>query len=106
MKKADRAIKRVQPLGGWSILRHCTRRGLLQSTALQAVAAAAVLVGPMQPLPAFAVSPNAQPAGGQVVAGQASIAQAPTQTTVTQSSQRAALNWQSYNVGSAQTVLY
>ena len=47
---------------------------------------------------------DARPAGGQVVAGQASIAQPASQTTVTQTSQNAAVNWQSYNVGSAQTV--
>ena len=41
-----------------------------------------------------------------VVAGQASIAQTPTQTTVTQSSQRAAIDWTSYDVGSGHTVIY
>jgi filamentous hemagglutinin family protein len=78
---------------------------LWASTALQSVAAAAVLLA--APLPAAAqLSPNAHPTGGAVVAGAASIGQNATTTTINQSSQRAAVNWQTYNVGNAQTVQY
>ena len=41
-----------------------------------------------------------------MVAGQAGIAQSASTTTVTQSSQRAAVNWQSFDVGSQQTVQF
>jgi filamentous hemagglutinin family protein len=49
-------------------------------------------------------APNARPTGGTVVAGSGSISQSPTTTTIDQSSQRVAINWKSFNVGSAQTV--
>ncbi|HVC17782.1 MAG TPA: filamentous hemagglutinin N-terminal domain-containing protein, partial [Rhodanobacter sp.] len=56
-------------------------------------------------LPAAAQpAPNARPQGGRVVGGQASISQNPTTTTIDQTSQRAAINWKSFNVGSQQTV--
>ena len=40
------------------------------------------------------------PSGGQVQAGQANISQADHQLTVTQSSDRAVIDWQSFDVGS------
>jgi filamentous hemagglutinin family protein len=49
---------------------------------------------------------NATPTGGMVTAGSASIAQAPADTTVTQTSQRAAIDWQSFNVGSQAQVSF
>jgi len=51
-------------------------------------------------------APTARPTGGQVVAGQASIAQTPARTTVNQASQRAAVDWKSFDVGSAHTVQF
>ena len=51
-------------------------------------------------------APNARPAGASVVAGAATIAQSATVTTVDQSTPRAAINWQSFNVGSRQTVQF
>ncbi len=60
-------------------------------------------------LPALAraqLAPDTTPAGGTVVAGSARIAQAPGETTVTQTSARAAINWQSFNVGSAAQVRF
>ncbi len=48
--------------------------------------------------------PNAHPTGGVVVGGSASIGQNATTTTVTQSTQRAAVNWQSFDVGSQRAV--
>lgn len=58
------------------------------------------------PLGAQAQAPNAQPTGGQVVAGQASISRTAGQTTITQQSNRAAIDWQRFNVGRDQTVQF
>ncbi len=75
------------------------RAGLLVTTALSAAVLALVA------LPARAqLAPDTLPSGGVVVAGSARIAAAGTTTTVTQGSPRAAVNWQSFNVGSAATV--
>jgi filamentous hemagglutinin family protein len=101
---ADQVGQRFRMAAETRIVCGCSRRGLLSTTALQAVAAAAVL-GLGQPAQAQ-LPASAQPAGGLVVAGQASIAQTANRTTVTQTSQNAAVNWQSYNVGSAHTVQY
>ena len=105
MADFDRDLHRIRRGVAPRIVRGCSRRGLLSSTALQAVAVAAVLAMAQQTARAQ-LSPNAHPMGGQVVAGQAAIAQAANTTTVTQTTARAAVNWQSYSVGSAQTVRY
>jgi large exoprotein involved in heme utilization and adhesion len=73
-------------------IRH-RRFALLAGTALQSAMLA--LVQPVAAQPA----PSARPMGGQVTAGQASIAQSQAVTTVTQSSQRAAVDWRSFDVG-------
>ncbi len=88
----DRSVSRL----GW-------RRLISATTALQAVTTAILLT---TPLPAAALPPNAQPTGGSVSAGNASISQNATTTTINQASNRAAINWQSYDVGSAQSVQY
>jgi filamentous hemagglutinin family protein len=49
---------------------------------------------------------NAGPSGGEVVAGQASISQNGTTTTISQQSQNAALNWQQFNVAANETVQF
>ncbi|MDB5416413.1 MAG: filamentous hemagglutinin N-terminal protein, partial [Rubritepida sp.] len=49
--------------------------------------------------PALAQAPNAVPTGGQVSAGQATITQSGTRTQVTQGTNRAAIDWQTFNVG-------
>ena len=53
-------------------------------------------------LPALAGPPAATqlPVGGQVVAGSASISQSHARMTISQSSNRAAIDWQSFNLGS------
>ncbi len=51
------------------------------------------------PLAAAAQAPDARPQGGQVVAGSASISQAPGRTQVTQTSNRAVIEWQRLDVG-------
>lgn len=51
-------------------------------------------------------APNAQPNGGVAVGGSASISRGANITTIDQSTQRAAINWQSFNVGSQQLVTF
>lgn len=83
------------------VTRKLPRHALLGSTALRA----AFLLG--FALPAAAQpAPNARPQGGQVVAGQASIAQGGNATLITQSTDRAAINWQSFDVGAQQRVVF
>ena len=53
------------------------------------------------PAAAFAL-----PTGGQVVAGQASLTPSGNTLTVTQSTAKAILNWQSFGIGSHQTVTF
>jgi len=58
--------------------------------------------------PAFAAPPaaNALPTGGQVVAGQAGVAQSGSAMTVTQGSDKAILNWQTFDIGSQASVRF
>ncbi|MBU3605165.1 filamentous hemagglutinin N-terminal domain-containing protein [Polynucleobacter sp. MWH-Creno-3A4] len=67
----------------------------------------ACLPGVIQAAP-LAPAPTALPTNGQVVAGSATISQTQTPTTATmnvnQSSQRAVINWDSFNVGKNATV--
>ncbi len=48
----------------------------------------------------------AGPAGGKVTAGEASIAASGTTTTITQTSDRAVINWNSFDIGAAETVTF
>jgi filamentous hemagglutinin family protein len=74
---------------------------LLVSTALQATAMLLLM------LPAHAQpAPNARPLGGTVVGGAASISNTTNNTAINQSTQRAAVNWNSFNVGSQQSVTF
>ena len=79
-------------------------RSLLVGTALQTGLAftMALAAHPVQGQPA----PNARPTGGSVVAGTAAISQSASSTQISQSSQRAAINWQSFDVGSQQSVTF
>ncbi|SDB72540.1 two-partner secretion domain-containing protein, partial [Belnapia rosea] len=52
------------------------------------------------------VAPNALPAGGQVAAGSAAITQSGTTMQVRQTTDRAAINWQSFNIGSNASVKF
>ena len=76
------------------------RGGLLATTAL--TAAILLHTEPTRAQPAA----GARPQGGQVVAGSASISTTPSTTTIDQTTQRAAINWNSFNVGSQQTVTF
>ena len=78
--------------------RRRSRRLLLASTALSAALLATARAAPP--------APSATPQGGSVVGGSAAIAQAPGSTTITQTSQRAAIDWQSFNVGANARVTF
>ena len=60
--------------------------------------ALAILLAPACVL-AAGVAVDALPTGGQVVAGSATIASTPANMSINQSSQRAVVNWQSFDVG-------
>ena len=62
--------------------------------------AALAVAGLAQQAMAAAPAPNALPTGGQVVAGTAAITQAGNTMNINQSSQRAVINWSSFDVGS------
>ena len=66
----------------------------LKLTLLAVATAAATLAQAADPLPTTAL-----PTGAQLAAGQASVAQTGTRMDITQSSDRAILNWQSFNIG-------
>jgi filamentous hemagglutinin family protein len=80
---------------------HRNRSDLLISTALQTTVVV-VLSLPAAAQPA----PNARPTGGSVVGGAAAISQTGSNTRIEQSSQRAAIDWKSFNVGSQQSVTF
>ncbi|MEI8031703.1 MAG: filamentous hemagglutinin N-terminal domain-containing protein [Comamonadaceae bacterium] len=83
-------------------------RGKRSSGAVLLAAAAALM--PLLQTPAWAAPPNPAissapaptqlPTGGQVVAGQANISQSAATLNVNQSSNRAAIDWATFNVGS------
>jgi filamentous hemagglutinin family protein len=74
------------------------RRGLALTVLVVVVALGLPTLAAGQP------APNARPTGGTVVAGTAAIATTAANTLITQSTARAAINWQSFNVGSQQSV--
>ena len=54
----------------------------------------------------FGASGYAAPAGGVVSAGSASIAASAAKTTITQSSQNVAINWQSFSIAAGEAVQF
>ena len=72
-----------------------TTGALLTSVLLSTGATLALAAGP---------APGTLPTGAQVTAGAAAISSSANTLTVNQSSQRAAINWQSFSVGSGATV--
>ncbi len=89
---------------GWGV-----RQVLLGSTALAGawglvpVLAALGIAGTSYAGPP---APTQLPTGGQVVAGSASVGQSGATMTINQSSQRAVIDWQTFNVGAAATVRF
>ena len=57
-------------------------------------------------LPAWAMDPAALPTGGQVTAGQGSIATSGSQMTINQSSNRMITQWETFNIGSQAAVAF
>ena len=49
---------------------------------------------------------HAGPGGEQIVAGQAAVSRSGNTTLITQTSDRAAINWQSFNIGAAEAVRF
>ena len=75
-------------------------RQLLVGTALQTGLVFGAVLAHAQP------APNARPAGGAVVAGSAAISRSASNTRIDQSSQRAAIDWRSFDVGRQQSVTF
>ena len=82
------------------------RAGLLRTTALQAAAVLAFASPALLQQATAQPAPGARPVGGVVVGGSASIGQTAAQTTVNQASQRAAIDWRSFDVGRDHTVQF
>jgi filamentous hemagglutinin family protein len=66
--------------------------------ALQALAVSVMLT--------FGANALAQPTGGMVAAGAATISSGATSTTINQSTQNAVINWQSFNIAAGQSVQF
>ncbi len=73
---------------------------VLVAAAGLAIAAASTSVGAAPPNPPTPPAPTQLPTGGQVVAGQAAISQSAATLTINQTSSRAALDWNTFNIGS------
>ncbi len=92
--RASRVERLAMPGAGARTDARKLRASLLATTALVATGvglSAAALAGPQQPT---------------VAAGSASIAQSGTRTTVTQSSGKAIINWQSFSIGARESVRF
>ena len=61
---------------------------------------------PLAARPAAGQAQGARPSGGQVVAGSAAIAQDAAATTIRQTTDRAAIDWRSFDVGSRHSVRF
>lgn len=83
------------------------RRGKRTGTVL-ATAIAALFGGPLAYADGAIGPPGAMvlPGGGKVSAGQASIAQSAGQMTISQTTNKAAIDWQSFNIGSSAKVTF
>ncbi len=90
------------------MLKMTARRGARRAQARSAFNAILLGATALCALPggAQAVDPGTLPSGGQVTAGQSTIARSGNQMTITQTSQRAAIAWQGYSIGSAAGITY
>ncbi|MDR1577198.1 MAG: filamentous hemagglutinin N-terminal domain-containing protein, partial [Deltaproteobacteria bacterium] len=66
---------------------------------MKLAAVVAMVLALINPLPAMAA-----PYGGQVISGQAAIAQSGSVTNINQQTQKAAINWQGFSIGAKETV--
>ncbi|OGS81242.1 MAG: hypothetical protein A2Z94_03050 [Gallionellales bacterium GWA2_55_18] len=90
---------------GWAmptmpVLSLSKRLSFTQSYALLPLTLALAIIG----APAHALDVGALPTGGSVTAGSATISQVANILIVQQSSQRAAIDWKSFNIGASATV--
>lgn len=74
----------------------------------KALAPAAVILGAVLSLPGWAQAPpaNTLPTGGNVVSGTANIGQSGNAMTVNQGSQKAIIDWTSFNIGKDASVTF
>ena len=97
--KAYRLVWNEQ-LAAWTvapeIARGKSRKGASALAGQALLAVLGILAGPVQAGPP---APTQLPTGGQVVAGQASISQSGARMDINQSSSRAAVDWQTFNIG-------
>ena len=102
---ASRGVQRnVAPVATRPPTRTRTREQLLASTAIRLALQASVLAGLTY---AATVPASANPTGGTVVGGAATINQSnPNNTVITQTTDRAAINWQSFSIGTGQTTQF
>ena len=87
-----------------------SRRGGMRSTCTQGSASDeasfALNVLAISVMLAVGTAAYAAPAGGIVTAGGANIASSPGTTTITQTTQNTAISWQSFNIGSTESVRF
>ena len=95
-----------EPPGAWAAVSGTARgRGSERvATSVAPVVLALTLAGSAAALAADPPAPTQLPTGGKVVAGTAAISQAGAAMNVTQSTARAAIDWQTFNVGAAARV--
>jgi filamentous hemagglutinin family protein len=83
------------------------RAALLRGTALQAAVLAVFALPALTQTAAAQPAPNARPTGGTVVGGGVTINQSSaTNTQVTQTTPRGAVDWRSFDVGASQSVTF
>ena len=83
--------------------RHALLAGVSRVALALALTPASLLAG-VAPADAASIAANTLPSGGSFVAGSGSFARAGTQLTVSQSTQRAVVDWQSFSIGPAAKV--
>jgi large exoprotein involved in heme utilization and adhesion len=106
MNKAYRIIWN-ESTHAWSVVSEIAKSCGKRASGAVILAAAGILFAPA--MSAYAAPPNppaatALPTGGQTVAGSAGISQSGSTMTITQDSNRASINWNTFNVGSSATV--
>ena len=88
-------------LNAWVVASELARAfGKRSSGRVRIGLAAALVAAAGAPVCAADLAPGTLPSGGTVAAGQAAISTSGTRMDVTQSSQRAIINWQGFDIGS------
>jgi len=95
--------------GTWvAVAETVKRRGRRASSVLlcSAVSFAGIMDVRAQSPPAVSIAPTQLPTGGKLVAGEAAITQHASDMTVTQSSNRAVLDWATFDLGSQASISF